>query len=74
MPGDAHVQTGNVALLVEAGSKLALSDRVVEAVLHVLFTRPHELDRRPRHLLRDGPGLLDVVGMRRRPKPPPSRL
>ena len=45
------MQRGHVALGVEAGGQLALRDRVVAAVRHVLFARPDQLDRRARHLL-----------------------
>ena len=47
------MQRGDVALRVEAGRQLALRDRVVAAVQHVLFARPDQLDRRAGHLLRD---------------------
>ena len=58
---DAHVQRGHVALRVEPGGQLALRDRVVAAVQHVLFARPDELDRRAGHLLGDGHDLAHPV-------------
>ena len=51
---DAHVQPGDVALRVEARGQLALGDRVIAAVRHVLLARPDQLDRRAGHLLGDG--------------------
>jgi hypothetical protein len=50
-PGDAHVQRRHVALRVQPGRQLALRDRVVQAVGHVFFTAPQQLDGRARHLL-----------------------
>ena len=55
------MQRGHVALRVDAGGQLALRDRVIAAVRHVLFARPDELDRRAGHLLRDQHGLADPV-------------
>ena len=73
LAGDAHVQSGQVVVLVERADHLALGDRVIEAVLHVLFAGPQQLDRRARHLLGDQ-HRLDARSRRvpRRPKPPPS--
>ena len=63
---------GQVALRVEPGRQLALRDRVVAAVQHVLLARPDQLDRRAGHLLGDGHRLAHlVVHAPRRPKPPP---
>ena len=42
---DAHVQRCQPAFVVEPGLELALSDRVVETVLHVFFAGPDQLDR-----------------------------
>jgi hypothetical protein len=42
---------GHVALRIQARRHLALRDRVVQAVQHVLLARPEQLDRRARHLL-----------------------
>ena len=61
LAGDAHVQRDQVLLVVEAGAHLALRDRVVAAVGHVLFARPEQLDRRAGHLLGDGDRLADIV-------------
>jgi hypothetical protein len=66
------VQADQVAVGVEAGRHLALRDRMIGAVRHVLFARPQQLDRRARHLLGDQHGLAHIVVARpRRPKPPP---
>ena len=61
LAGDADVQRRQVALVVEAAGQPALRDRMIGAVLHVLFARPHQLDRRARHLLGDQHRLGDVV-------------
>ena len=55
----------------KAAGQLALRDRVIAAVRHVLFARPDQLDRRARHLLGDQHGLANVIVTPRRPKPPP---
>ncbi len=47
----------------KAAGHLALRDRMIAAVRHVLFARPQQLDRRARHLLGDHHGLTDVVGL-----------
>ena len=47
---------------IERAGQLALRDRMILAVRHVLFARPHQLDRRARHLLGDQHGLPDIVG------------
>ena len=44
-----------------AADELALRDRVVGAVQHVLLARPDQLDRRARHLLGDRDRLADIV-------------
>ena len=64
LPGQAHMQRGEIALRVEPAGQLALRDRMVAAMRHILFARPDQLDRRPRHLLGDQHRLLDEV-MRR---------
>ena len=51
----------SVALVVEAGGQLALRDRPVEVVRHVLFAAPDHLDRHAGELLGDGDGLAHVV-------------
>ena len=51
------MQADQVAVGVEAAGHLALRGRVVDAVRHVLFARPHQLDRRAGHLLGDQHGL-----------------
>jgi hypothetical protein len=43
--GDARVQCDKLALRVEAGLHGHDARRTVEAVLHVLFARPHQLHR-----------------------------
>ena len=43
--------------------QLALRDRMIAAVQHVLLARPQQLDRRARHLLGDRDRLADVVGL-----------
>ena len=59
-------------LVVEAGGHLALRDRMIPAVRHVLFARPDQLDRRAGHFLGDRDRLAHIVRPRpRRPKPPP---
>ena len=67
LPRDPHVQRGHVALRVDAGRQLALRDRVVAAVRHVLLARPDELHRRARHLLRDQHRLAHPVVHRAAP-------
>ena len=42
--------------------QLALRDRMIAAVRHVLFARHRQLDRRARHLLGDQHRLPDIVG------------
>ena len=61
LAGDAHVQPGQVAVGIERAGHLALRDRMVAAVRHVLFARPDQLDRRAGHLLGDRDRLLHVV-------------
>ena len=58
---NAHVQRSQVLVLVESGRELALGDRVIPAVDHVLLARPKELDRSARHLLGHQHRLPDVV-------------
>ena len=48
---------------VEARRHLALRDRVIAAVRHVLFARPDQLDRRARHLPWRSAPPADVVGL-----------
>ena len=68
------MQAGQIAVRVEAGGQLALRDRMVAAVRHVLFARPDQLDRRARHLLGDRHRLAHIVLWPRRPKPPPRMM
>ena len=62
LAGDPDVQGRQVVLLVEGAGQFARGDRMIGAVLHVVFARPQQLDRRARHLLGDGNGLPDIVG------------
>src|SRR5882672_7910012 len=55
------MEAGEVAARIETADQLALHDRVVSAVLHVLLARPEQLDRRTGHLLGDQDRLRDVV-------------
>ena len=64
---DAHVQRRHVALRVQAGRQLALRDRVVAALQHVLLARPDQLDRRAGHLLGDDHRLAHPVVHRAAP-------
>ena len=48
-----HVQGDEVVVGVEAARQLALHDRVVAALAHVLLARPEQLDRHAGHLLGD---------------------
>ena len=57
------MQRGQIVVGVEARRHLALRDRMIAAVRHVLFARPQQLDRRARHLLGDQHGLADIVGL-----------
>ena len=57
----AHVQPGQVVVRVEAADQLALHDRVVAALHHVLLARPEQLHRRAGHLLGDQHRLRHVV-------------
>ena len=52
---------GQIALVVEPAGQLALRDRMIAAVQHVLLARPDQLDRRARHLLGDQHRLAHVV-------------
>ena len=62
-PGHPHVQRGQIVVGIERAGQLALRDRMIHAVLHVLFARPQQLDRRARHLLGDRDRLPDIVGL-----------
>ena len=55
------MEAGDIALRVHARRELALRDRVVAAVRHVLFARPDELHRRAGHFLGDDHGLAHPV-------------
>ena len=59
---DADLQPDQVALGIEAARHLGHRDRMVLAVRHVLFARPHQLDRRAGHLLGHQHRLAHVVG------------
>jgi len=50
LAGNPHVQRRQVFVGIEAGGELALSDRMIPAMRHVLFARPQQLDRRAGHL------------------------
>ena len=56
------MQRRQIVVLVEGAGQLALRDRMIGAVLHVVFARPQQLDRRARHLLGDRDRLPDIVG------------
>ena len=71
LAGNPHVQCSQVPLRVEPAGQLALRDRMVAAMRHVLFARPYQLDRRAGHLLGDQHRLLDKV-MRRGPAAEPA--
>ncbi len=53
LAGNPHMQPAQIAVLVEGAGELALRDRVIAAMGHVLLARPDQLDRRARHLLGD---------------------
>ncbi len=55
------MQPHELAVLVQSGRGLALRDRPVEVVRHVLLPAPDHLDRDAGKLLRDGDGLAHVV-------------
>ena len=55
---------GEIALRIERARQLALRDRMITAMRHVLFARPDQLDRCAGHLLGDQHRLRHVV-MRR---------
>ncbi|MEY9170422.1 hypothetical protein ABIF15_001654 [Bradyrhizobium elkanii] len=56
------MQRDQIVVGIERAGQLALRDRVILAVLHVLFARPQQLDRRARHLLGDRHRLPHIVG------------
>ena len=56
------MQRRQIVVLVEGAGQLALGDRMIGAVLHVVFARPQQFDRRARHLLGDRDRLPDIVG------------
>ena len=58
---DPVVDRGQVIVLVESGRDLALRDRVIPAVRHVLFAGPEHLYWRARHFLGDENRLANVV-------------
>ena len=49
-PGYPHVQRRSGCRRHRRRRQLALRDRMIDAVLHVLLARPDQLDRRARHL------------------------
>jgi hypothetical protein len=61
LPGKAHVQSGDLAVGVEPGGELALRDRPIEVVRHVLFAAPDHLHRDAGKLLGDRHRLSHVV-------------
>src|SRR5215471_5927003 len=61
LAGNAHLKADKIATPVQAAAQFTLRDRVIEVVRHVLFARPHQLDRRARHLHRDSYRLARVV-------------
>ena len=61
LAGDAHVEPVTLPLSSKPAGQLALRHRMVAAVGHVLFARPHQLDRRAGHLLGDRHRLAHIV-------------
>src|SRR5262249_40191198 len=59
---DAHVQARQTVAAIERADQLALSDRMVGAVGHVLLARPDHLDWDARHLLGNQHSLAHIVG------------
>ncbi len=62
LAGNPHVQAGEIAVGIERTGELALRDRMVRVLRHILFARPEKLDRGARHLLCDQHRLGDVIG------------
>ena len=58
---NADMQSGEIAVCIQCAADLGFRRRVEEAVHHVLFARPLQLHRSPRHLLRDFDSLADIV-------------
>ena len=57
------LQRGQIVVGIEGAGQFALRDRVIHAVLHVLFARPQQFDRGARHLLGNRDCLPDIVGL-----------
>ena len=74
LAGNPHVQPVQIALRVQRSGQLALGDRVVAPVQHVLLARPDQLDRRAGHLLGDQDGMADVVVAGRPPAEPAAQM
>jgi hypothetical protein len=55
------VHSGQVVILVKSADQLALRDRMIHAVRHVIFARIDELDRRARHRFCDIDGVDHVI-------------
>ena len=58
----AEMQRRQIVVGIERAGQFALGDRMIGAVLHVVFARPQQFDRRARHLLGDRHRLPDIVG------------
>src|ERR1019366_5624102 len=52
-----------IVIGIEGAGQFALRNRMIHAVLHVLFARPQQFDRGARHLLGDRNRLPDIVGL-----------
>ena len=61
-PDSRQCSADQIVVGIERAGHLALRDRMIPAVRHVLFARPQQLDRRARHLLGDRDRLADIVG------------
>ena len=61
LAGNAHVQSGQIAVLVERAGHLALGDRVIAPVQLILFARPDQLDLLAGHFLGDQHRLAHIV-------------
>ena len=61
LPREPHVQAGHVVVGIHASRELALHDRVIRVMRHVLLARPQEFHGRTGHLLGDQDRLRDIV-------------
>ena len=73
LAGNSHVESHNSSVFVEAGRQLALRQRMVMPVKHILLARPDQLDGRAGKLAGDLDREGDVVlGRAAPPKTPPQ--